>query len=450
MGASQSELESFKDPGPAVTEERILRAVKKHEKAEEVTIVKMEDASGNVKGEGFMSALVILKVEAIVNGQNKTYNWVVKSMPREVNRAIMSLKIKADEREVNFFGNLLPALKDFLSSKGVSELLPNFCSVPYSSWTEEEKVLIMENLKEEGWRDAVNKKAGLDIEHVRAAMKWLATFHAITFSFLSHYEGGLGQAEKDFDLFFWTFNRLIDWNKEIEPFRALGNDSQRAMFKGLDDQTSEGKCEKFLENIIEKHLDLGTAAMKVRDFQKYKLKTICHGDPWFNNMMFKYRDDKKLDDIIFIDFQLSGYTSPALDLVYFLAASTTGELRAKYLSHILTLYHTIFVNTAQRFGVQVDFSYEDLLDDFSKARLHGLNFAVGALPSILAEKNEDIVDMDDWAGAMNIEDEEIRNQKMKEVMDQQNASFDGNAAVKSRIAALVEEWIDSAEMLEGL
>ena len=174
-----------------------------HEKAEEVTIVKMEDASGNVKGEGFMSALVILKVEAIVNGQNKTYNWVVKSMPREVNRAIMSLKIKADEREVNFFGNLLPALKEFLSSKGVSELLPNFCSVPYNSWTEEEKVLIMENLKEEGWRDAINKKAGLDIEHVRAAMKWLATFHAITFSFLSHYEGGLCQAEKDFDLFFW-------------------------------------------------------------------------------------------------------------------------------------------------------------------------------------------------------------------------------------------------------
>merc|ERR1712013_649580 len=237
-----------------------------------------------------------------------------------------------------------------------------------------------------------------------------------------------------------TFNKLIDWNKEIEPFRALGNDAQ----------SSGGKYERFLENIIEKHLDLGTAAMKVRDFQKYKLKTICHGDPWFNNMMFKYRKDKKLDDIIFIDFQLSGYTSPALDLVYFLAASTTGELRTKYLSHILTLYHTIFVNTVQRFGVSVDFSYEDLLEDFSKARLHGLNFAIGALPSILAEKKEDIIDMDDWAGAMNIEDEETRNQKMKEVLDHQNASFDGNAAVKSRIGGLVDEWIDSADLLEGL
>ena len=110
MGASQSDLESFQDPGPAVTEERILRAIKSHEKAEDVTIVTMEDASGNVKGEGFMSSLVILKVEAMVDGNKKSYSWVLKSMPREPNRAIMSMKFKADEREENFFGTLLPKI----------------------------------------------------------------------------------------------------------------------------------------------------------------------------------------------------------------------------------------------------------------------------------------------------------------------------------------------------
>ena len=108
-------------------------------------------------------------------------------------------------------------------------------------------------------------------------------------------------------------------------------------------------------------------------------------------MMFKYKEDAKLNDILLIDFQIVGYVSPALDLAYFLAASTTGELRRKYLPHILTMYHTIFVSTVERLGVSVDFSYEDLLDDFRKARLHGLNFAIGALPSILAENTEDIV-----------------------------------------------------------
>ena len=299
MGATQSDLESFKDPGPAVTEERILRAVKSHENSSNVSIVKLEDASGNVKGEGFMSALVILKVEAIVDGQTKTYSWVIKSMPREANKAMMSIRLRADEREVNFFGDLLPALKDFLSSKGFPDLLPNFCSVPYSAWTEDDKVLIMHNLEDECWRDAIKKNEGLDIEHVRAAIKWMATYHAITYAFLEEYEGGLEKAEKDFQIFFYKFNDLLDWDKEVEPFRDIGNKSQRAMFKGFEQKNPGGNYETFLEDLIEKHLDMGTAAMKVRDHQKYKLKTICHGDPWFNNMMFKYKDGDKLDDILF-------------------------------------------------------------------------------------------------------------------------------------------------------
>jgi len=450
MGASQSDLESFKDPGPAVTEERILRAVKSHEKSNNVSIVKLEDASGNVKGEGFMSALVILKVEAIVDGQTKTYSWVIKSMPREVNKAMMSIKLRADEREVNFFGDLLPALKDFLSSKGLPDLLPNFCSVPYSAWTEDDKVLIMQNLKDEGWRDAINKKEGLDIEHVRAAIKWMATYHAITYAFLEEYEGGLEKAEKDFQIFFYKFNDLLDWEKEIEPFRDIGNNSQRAMFKRFEQKNPGGNYETFLEDLIEKHLDMGTAAMKVRDHQKYKLKTICHGDPWFNNMMFKYKDGDKLDDILFIDFQIVGYTSPALDLVYFLGSSTTGDLRKKYLPHILTLYHTIFINTVERLGVTVDFSYEDLLDDFRKARVHGLNFAITAIPSILAENTEDIIDTEEWIKAMNEENEEMRNQKMKEIMDQQDAHFNASDVMGSRLRDLVDECIEAGDVMEGL
>jgi len=450
MGASQSELESFQDPGPAVTEERILRAIKSHEKAEDVTIVTMEDASGNVKGEGFMSSLVNLKVEAIVDGKKKSYAWVLKSMPREPNRAIMSMKFKADEREENFFGTLLPKLKDFLSSKGVPELLPNFCSIPYSAWTEDDKVLIMQNLKEEGWRDAINKKAGLDIEHVRAAIKWLATFHAITYAFLDGYEGGLDKAEKDLQIFFWKFDTYFDWEKEMAPFRHHGNDSNRAMFKSLEEKNPGKNYLKYLEDLIANHLDMGTADKKVRDDQKYKLKTICHGDPWFNNMMFKYKDDKQLDGVVFIDFQIVGYVSPALDLVYFLAASTTGDLRRKYLPHILTMYHTIFINTVERFGISVDFSYEDFLEDFRKARLHGLNFALQALPSILNENKDDIIDTEDWMKAMNEEDEEVKNKKMKEIMDQMNATYNASDAMGERVQDLVDEWIEAGEFCEGL
>eukprot|EP00092_Neocalanus_flemingeri_P030907 GFUD01033564.1.p1 GENE.GFUD01033564.1~~GFUD01033564.1.p1 ORF type:complete len:244 (-),score=81.37 GFUD01033564.1:57-692(-) len=207
---------------------------------------------------------------------------------------------------------------------------------------------------------------------------------------------------------------------------------------------------KYLEDLIAKHLDFATAANKVRDDMKYKLKTICHGDPWFNNMMFKYKDDKQLDGVVFIDFQIAGYVSPALDLVYFMAASTTGELRRKYLPHILTMYHTIFINTVERLGVSVDFSYEELLEDFRKAKLHGLNFALQALPSILNENKEDIIDTEEWMKVMNEENEEIKDKKMKDIIDRQNATLNANDAMGERVQDLVDEWIEAGEFLEGL
>ena len=98
MGASQSALESFQDPGPAVTEERMLRALKKFEKTENVELVAIERLSENEKGEGFTSTLETIKVKALVNGQNKSYDWVVKSLPRDPNRALMSLAYKADAK----------------------------------------------------------------------------------------------------------------------------------------------------------------------------------------------------------------------------------------------------------------------------------------------------------------------------------------------------------------
>ena len=55
--------------------------------------------------------------------------------------------MKGDEREVFFYGNLLPRLRSFLGSKEALDLLPNFVETPYCAWNDEDKCLTMENLK---------------------------------------------------------------------------------------------------------------------------------------------------------------------------------------------------------------------------------------------------------------------------------------------------------------
>ena len=75
--------------------------------------------------------------------------------------------------------------------------------------------------------------------------------------------------------------------KDTEPFRAVTNDSQRAMFKGLEETNPDTNYYKYLEVLIDTWHETG--ANKVKDSQNYKLMTICHHDPWFNNIMFKYQ-----------------------------------------------------------------------------------------------------------------------------------------------------------------
>ena len=78
-----------KTPGSSARE-RLIRAVKHHEKTEHVDITSWQDLGETAKGEGFMSTLNTVRVEAVVNGNVKEYNWVAKSLPRDLNRLDIS------------------------------------------------------------------------------------------------------------------------------------------------------------------------------------------------------------------------------------------------------------------------------------------------------------------------------------------------------------------------
>merc|ERR1711892_1534686 len=398
MGATQSELSEYEDEGPAVTKGRIAKAIKEHEKTDNVLLEQIEEKSGNVKGAGFMGALVQLKVTATVDGKLKHYSWMVKSTPREPNRHLIARKFKMDEREVTFFKVLLPKLKTFVDSKNCSDIFPNFCPVPFASWTPEDKVLIMENLSDTGWRDAIDKKKGLNIEDM------------------------------------------------LLKFRTIANNSLKDLFGTIEKLDPEKKYVKRLESVLDKHQDMNNAALSVREKQQYKLQTICHSDPWFNNMMFQYGPNNTVEQAMFIDFQIASYHSPTLDLAYFMTSSTTGEFRRQHLSHVLTYYHTIFMLTVQRLGSSVDYSFEDLESDYKKSYLWGLNFSVGALPSVLAESEEDVMDMETIMGAVNNRDKDASNEAITKEMDRSRALFNKNKALMDRLHDTLNECIDYEQL----
>lgn len=114
----------------------------------------------------------------------------------------------------------------------------------------------------------------------------------------------------------------------------------------------------------------------------------------------KYRSQssKVPQQICLIDFQIARYSSPVLDLVYFLFSSTTKELRDAHLEDILRIYHTALSATVNRLGSDAErlFNYATFRQELIKFGKYGVIIAPMLLQVITAHA-DDIPDLDQIA-----------------------------------------------------
>lgn len=63
--------------------------------------------------------------------------------------------------------------------------------------------------------------------------------------------------------------------------------------------------------------------------------SMCHGDAWINNMMFK--SDPL--DVIMYDYQGNSWATPANDILYFIMTSVCDEEKVAYFDDFIEHYH---------------------------------------------------------------------------------------------------------------
>jgi aminoglycoside phosphotransferase (APT) family kinase protein len=62
---------------------------------------------------------------------------------------------------------------------------------------------------------------------------------------------------------------------------------------------------------------------------------LNHGDAWKNNILFRYTNTGQPESAMFVDYQMSNLTSPAVELRYFIYTSPRDDVRMRHENTLL-------------------------------------------------------------------------------------------------------------------
>ncbi|XP_076285070.1 uncharacterized protein LOC143211359 [Lasioglossum baleicum] len=235
--------------------------------------------------------------------------------------------------------------------------------------------LVMEDLAAIGFRMA-DRIAGLDLAHSVLAIRGLAKFHAASVALCekepkqkSKYWKGIFNEEHPEDMSAFFNLGCAALADEIEKWPELGKryaDKIRAMANHM--------------------YELGIAAIKRRGDE---FSVINHGDFWVNNMLFKYDENSKPIDHIFVDFQVCVYTTPAIDLQYFLNTSPSEEVYENHMNDLIVDYLHTLTSTMKQLNCKTPPPTMDDINRCMKERaIYGLISSITVLPVLLLDKSQ--------------------------------------------------------------
>ncbi|KAK4874388.1 hypothetical protein RN001_013748 [Aquatica leii] len=245
------------------------------------------------------------------------------------------------------------------------------CVAPktYYLSTQPKNMIVIEDLSTLNYKIA-NRQEGLNLEHCLLCVEKLAYFHAASLALfeknpkiMDEYSKGMfGKTELFMNLFSIVFQETLNVCKR-EP-------SLQKYYKKINED-------------IKKKVYTSTK----RD---PKFNVLNHGDFWCNNLMFQYNKDGSLKDVLFVDFQLSAFASPFLDLHHFIATSTSLEVKENHITDILHHYYEAFVKNVKMLKIKTSIlDWKDFEKEFCDKAYIGFTAMCMALPCIKANKRDD-------------------------------------------------------------
>lgn len=228
----------------------------------------------------------------------------------------------------------MPYFRQFEQSKGVIVDENGFYEYPKCYRTvadEPDECVLLEDLSIRSFTMIDRHTDEVSADHVRLVMQCLGKFHAISFALKDQQPAKFAELAS-------SVNEIFLRNDDDNALSGyFANQSKAAIdvVSGENDAQMMAKVMKLFEKT-----PMEIAAHCVDSESAGSAAIITHGDMWQNNTMFRDNNNNgKPDETILIDWQLSRYSSPTIDLLYYLFSCTTKEIRDAHYDEFLTIYH---------------------------------------------------------------------------------------------------------------
>ncbi|XP_063231564.1 uncharacterized protein LOC134536003 isoform X2 [Bacillus rossius redtenbacheri] len=309
-----------------------------------LVVTSFQVAAGASRGDNYTATLYRLRVLGELPGRRQPWrrSLIYKCLPADPARREAFKSDALFRNEVVFYTRALPALLAFQGQRDVFRAVPR-CYLAQSD------VIVLEDLVARGFTMA-DRKAGLDHVHCKAVLTELARFHALSLAMKGRepelFHGSVSGAVTE--VLFVPENE--QWYSEY--YRTAAENAISMVEQTLPPGGTRSECLSRLRRLVSDGQFFSRMVAMVQPREPYAV--LSHGDCWTNNILFKYSDAGDILEVCLVDFQISRYASPALDLAYLLYCCTSLATRRAHMPALLAHYHGTVVQALSDLGATPD------------------------------------------------------------------------------------------------
>lgn len=244
---------------------------------------------------------------------------------------------------------------------------------------EPKNLLVFEDMKEKGYK-AFQRNHQLSLEQALPIVVKLAKLHATSAVLF----------EKNPSIMELFLEASISTNPQRQDFLVHYENCARTLGLVAEQEwTNEWKEISEKLKVLSKKIVQKGCKLYLRDDNSFNV--FNHNDLWIPNVLFKFNEDESVQDILFVDFQLSCFGSPGLDLNFFLYGSLDEETRISSTKNLIKIYHQNLSETLAKLQYSKPIpNLHEIHVELLKTGFNGVLAALAEVPLLIIEQSDNL------------------------------------------------------------